>query len=155
MLQVVAPYVAEMLHLKWLTIKVVAGVAGFQTMSTCKSNLKPLNINVVVGVFDGFSNAPSKPNSEFCTSRFVPCRVARCSGDRPLPGRLPYYIRCLAIIRSRLRDSSRRRRSQSENSCLLVPIRVKTPPSGFAFIRVCCRSSASRLKSFPKNPESW
>jgi hypothetical protein len=61
MLQVVAPYVAEMLHLKWLTIKVVAGVAGFQTMSTCKSNLKPLNINMVVGVFDGFSISPFRP----------------------------------------------------------------------------------------------
>ena len=49
MLQGVAPYVAEMLHLKWLTINRVAGVAGFQTISTCKSNLKPLNINMVVG----------------------------------------------------------------------------------------------------------
>jgi hypothetical protein len=29
MLQGVAPYVAEMLHLKWLAINVVAGVAGF------------------------------------------------------------------------------------------------------------------------------
>jgi hypothetical protein len=29
MLQVVAPYVAEMLHLKSLTINVVADVAGF------------------------------------------------------------------------------------------------------------------------------
>jgi len=32
MLRVVAPYVAEMLHLKSLTINRVAGVAGFQTM---------------------------------------------------------------------------------------------------------------------------
>jgi hypothetical protein len=54
MLQVVAPYVAEMLHLKSLTINRVAGVAGFQTISTCKPNLKSLNINMVVGVFDGF-----------------------------------------------------------------------------------------------------
>jgi hypothetical protein len=49
MLQGVAPYVAEMLYLKSLTINRVAGVAGFQTISTCKSNLKPLNINMVVG----------------------------------------------------------------------------------------------------------
>jgi hypothetical protein len=47
MLQVVAPYVAEMLHLKLLTINVVADVAGFQTMSTCKPHIKSLNINVV------------------------------------------------------------------------------------------------------------
>ena len=33
MLQVVAPYVAEMLHLKTLTINVVTGVAGFQSIS--------------------------------------------------------------------------------------------------------------------------
>jgi hypothetical protein len=49
MLQVVAPYVAEMLHLKWLTINRVAGVAGFQTMSTCIHNTKSFNINVVAG----------------------------------------------------------------------------------------------------------
>jgi hypothetical protein len=63
MLRVVAPYVAEMLHLKSLTINRVAGVAGFQTISTCKSHLKSLNINMVVGVFDGFSKAPFTPNS--------------------------------------------------------------------------------------------
>jgi hypothetical protein len=50
MLRVVAPYVAEMLHLKTLTINVVAGVAGFQTMSTCKPHLKSLTINVVAGI---------------------------------------------------------------------------------------------------------
>ena len=62
MLWVVAPYVAEMLHLKSLTINRVAGVAGFQTMSTCKLHIKPLNINMVVGVFDGFlSNALKAP----------------------------------------------------------------------------------------------
>jgi hypothetical protein len=33
MLQVVAPYVAEMLHLKSLTINRVAGVAGFQSIT--------------------------------------------------------------------------------------------------------------------------
>jgi hypothetical protein len=33
MLQVVAPYVAEMLHLKLLTINVVTGVAGFLSIS--------------------------------------------------------------------------------------------------------------------------
>jgi len=54
MLQVVAPCVAEMLHLKSLTINIVTGVTGFQTMSTCKTNIKSLNINMVVGVFDGF-----------------------------------------------------------------------------------------------------
>jgi hypothetical protein len=50
MLRVVAPYVAEMLHLKSLTINRVAGVAGFQTMSTCKSHVKPLTINRVAGI---------------------------------------------------------------------------------------------------------
>ena len=59
MLQVVAPYVAEMLHLKSLTINVVAGVAGFQTISTCKPHLNPLNINLVAGVFDGFLSMSS------------------------------------------------------------------------------------------------
>jgi hypothetical protein len=59
MLQVVAPYVAEMLHLKSLTINRVAGVAGFQTMSTCKSYVKSLTINMVVGVFDGFLSLSS------------------------------------------------------------------------------------------------
>ena len=61
MLQVVAPYVAEMLHLKSLSINRVAGVAGFQTMSTCKLHVKSLNINMVEDVFDGFSKAPSAP----------------------------------------------------------------------------------------------
>jgi hypothetical protein len=50
MLQVVAPYVAEMLHLKPLTINRVAGVAGFQTMSTCESHIKLLIINMVAGI---------------------------------------------------------------------------------------------------------
>jgi hypothetical protein len=54
MLRVVAPYVAEMLHLKWLTINVVAGVAGFQTISTCKTHNKSLAINVLVLIFTGF-----------------------------------------------------------------------------------------------------
>jgi hypothetical protein len=63
MLQVVAPYVAEMLHLKLLTINRVAGVAGFQSISPCKSNLKSLNINMVVGVFDGFLTISSWPAS--------------------------------------------------------------------------------------------
>ena len=48
MLRVVAPYVAEMLHLKSLTINRVAGVAGFQTMSTCNPYIKTLNTNVLV-----------------------------------------------------------------------------------------------------------
>jgi hypothetical protein len=51
MLRVVAPYVAEMLHLKSLTINRVAGVAGFQTMSPFKPNIKPLSINVMVVFF--------------------------------------------------------------------------------------------------------
>jgi hypothetical protein len=59
MLRVVAPYVAEMLHLKSLSINRVAGVAGFQTMSTCKPHLKSLTINVVVGVFTGFLSVAS------------------------------------------------------------------------------------------------
>jgi hypothetical protein len=50
MLRVVAPYVAEMLHLKSLTINRVTGVAGFQTMSTCKSHIKSLTINMVAGI---------------------------------------------------------------------------------------------------------
>jgi len=54
MLQVVAPFVAEMLHLKSLIINHVAGVAGFQTMSTCNPHIKTLNINVLVCFFDGF-----------------------------------------------------------------------------------------------------
>jgi hypothetical protein len=68
MLQVVAPYVAEMLHLKWLTIKRVAGVAGFQTISTCKTHIKSLTINMVVGVFDGFLSMASLPT--------LPCGTA-------------------------------------------------------------------------------
>jgi len=63
MLQVVAPYVAEMLHLKLLTINNVADVAGFQTISTCKDSLKTLNINMVVGVFDGFLSVALLPTS--------------------------------------------------------------------------------------------
>jgi hypothetical protein len=59
MLQGVAPYVAEMLHLKTLIINRVAGVAGFQTISTCKSHLKSLNINVIVVFFAGFSSLSS------------------------------------------------------------------------------------------------
>ena len=51
MLQVVAPYVAEMLHLKWLTINRVAGVAGFQTMSTFKTYINSLPINVIAVFF--------------------------------------------------------------------------------------------------------
>ena len=54
MLRVVAPYVAEMLHLKSLSINRVAGVAGFQTMSTCKPHLNSLAINVLVSFFNGF-----------------------------------------------------------------------------------------------------
>jgi hypothetical protein len=54
MLRVVAPYVAEMLHLKSLIINRVAGVAGFQTMSTCKPHLNSLAINVLVSFFNGF-----------------------------------------------------------------------------------------------------
>jgi hypothetical protein len=48
MLQGVAPYVAEMLHLKSLTINRVAGVAGLQTISSCKLNINSLPINVIV-----------------------------------------------------------------------------------------------------------
>ena len=58
MLHLVAPYVAEMLHLKTLTINRVAGVAGFQTISTCKIHIKSFIINVVAGVFDGFLILP-------------------------------------------------------------------------------------------------
>jgi hypothetical protein len=54
MLRVVAPYVAEMLHLKSLSINRVAGVAGFQTMSTCKPHLNSLAINCLVLIFGGF-----------------------------------------------------------------------------------------------------
>jgi hypothetical protein len=79
MLQVVAPYVAEMLHLKSLTINRVAGVAAFQTMSTCNPNIKSFNINMIACIFGCFSKAPFTPNSEFYTARFVPCRVARRS----------------------------------------------------------------------------
>jgi hypothetical protein len=50
MLRVVAPCVAEMLHLKTLTINVVADVAAFQTISTCKLHIKSLTINVVAGI---------------------------------------------------------------------------------------------------------
>jgi hypothetical protein len=59
MLHLVAPYVAEMLHLKSLTINRVAGVAGFQTMSPCKLHIKSLIINMVAGVFDGFLSMSS------------------------------------------------------------------------------------------------
>jgi len=65
MLRVVAPCVAEMLHLKSLTINVVAGVAGFQSISSCKSNIKTFIINRIACVFGCFSNAPFTPNSEF------------------------------------------------------------------------------------------
>ena len=58
MLQVVAPCVAEMLHLKSLTINRVAGVAGFQTISTCKTNIKSFHSNRIACVFGGFSTAP-------------------------------------------------------------------------------------------------
>ena len=58
MLHLVAPYVAEMLHLKTLTINRVAGVAGFQSISTCKIHIKSFIINVVAGVFDGFLILP-------------------------------------------------------------------------------------------------
>ena len=92
MLRVVAPYVAEMLHLKSLTINVVAGVAGFQTISTCKSNFKSLNINMLACVFGCFSHAPFTLNSEFCTARFVPCPVARRSAIGRSPG--AGYIVC-------------------------------------------------------------
>ena len=85
MLQVVAPYVAEMLHLKSLTINRVAGVAGFQSISSCKSNIKSFIINMIACVFGCFSNAPFTPNSEFCTDRFVPGRVARRTASRPSP----------------------------------------------------------------------
>jgi hypothetical protein len=61
MLQVVAPYVAEMLHLKTLTINVVAGVAGFQSMSTCKPHIKSLAINVLALFFAGFLCPTSCP----------------------------------------------------------------------------------------------
>ena len=63
MLWVVAPYVAEMLHLKSLTINRVAGVAGFQTIPTCKYKLKTLKINMIACVFGGFlSKVPFTPN---------------------------------------------------------------------------------------------
>jgi hypothetical protein len=48
-----------MLHLKLLTINAVAGVAGFQTISTYKPHIKSLIINVVAGVFDGFLSMSS------------------------------------------------------------------------------------------------
>jgi hypothetical protein len=53
-----------MLHLKLLAINVVAGVAGFQTMSSFKPNIKSLSINVLVLIFTGFlSNASFTPHS--------------------------------------------------------------------------------------------
>jgi hypothetical protein len=72
MLRVVAPYVAEMLHLKWLTINVVTGVAGFQTMSTCKLNINSLAINVLVLIFTGFLRpTPFTPTAEFRTPHWA------------------------------------------------------------------------------------
>jgi len=41
MLQVVAPSVAEMLHIKWLTINIVAGVAGFWSISSWRTSNFP------------------------------------------------------------------------------------------------------------------
>jgi hypothetical protein len=46
--------VAILLPLKCLTDNDVTDVATFETMSACKPNLKSLNINMVVGVFNGF-----------------------------------------------------------------------------------------------------
>ena len=92
MLQIVAPYVAEMLHLKSLTINRVAGVTGFQSISPCKSNIKSFINNILACVFGCFSNAPFTPNSDFCTSRFVPCR-ARLGAL--LPALLPSVPPCL------------------------------------------------------------
>ena len=68
MLQVVAPYVAEMLHLKALTINRVAGVAGFQTMSTCKLNINSLPINVIVVFLLVFL----RPTPFYCFARARP-----------------------------------------------------------------------------------
>ena len=78
--------VAILLPLKCLIDNVVTEVATFQTMSTCKPNLRSLNINMVVGVFDGCltisSWQTSKISTVFPTGRAVLTRRSRLRSVR-------------------------------------------------------------------------
>jgi len=73
-------FVAILLPFKCLIDNDVADVATFQTISTCKPDLKSLKINMVVGVFNGFLTISSLPTSNF-SSVFPACRAnsSRCS----------------------------------------------------------------------------
>ena len=100
MLQVVAPYVAEMLHLKALTINRVAGVAGFQTMSTCKLNINSLPINVIVVfllVFCALHHFTASLGRDQPASRTSACQFSR-SRRRRITGRRESWFPPLATV---------------------------------------------------------
>jgi len=100
MLQVVAPYVAEMLHLKALTINRVAGVAGFQTMSTCKLHIKSLPINVIVVfllVFCALHHFTASLGRDQPASRTSAWQFAR-SPSRRITGRRESWFPRLATV---------------------------------------------------------
>ena len=90
MLPVCCHPVAILLPFKCLTDNDVADVATFQTISTCKANIKALNINMVVRVFGGFLTISSWHPSNFSTvfptycanSSRRPVAPKRCAGSR-------------------------------------------------------------------------